>query len=481
MRTSVIRPFAQLARLPLAAALLAGLAACGDMAPAPREGDGVLRVLLTDAPFPYDSVASVNLYVESVAAATSADTTSPAGTQWITIAEPRRAFDLLDLQSGTTAILGEGALPAGQYRAVRLVLDTDKSSVIDKRGQPMQVQWQSSQGRVALHALVEDAVDAATGGSIVIDLDVGRSFVCPYDACSHSLIFIPWFRAVNTAATGSIAGRVVRDSADDLGRPVVNATVSVLASNDVYGSDYVVATGATDAQGGYKVPFLRPGRYKVRVDAPRGSSLGAARRDTVEVTAAGETGSIDFRLTKASTVGAVLISSNGPATIQVGDSLVFTAYVTASGPDSATQSYDVAWSSSSPDVASAVSTARTKGKAVGLAPGTASITASVADVGTGSVLVTVVPRRIVSEVVLNLGRSTYAVGDSIIATASGRDESGNPVVGATFQFTVSDESVVGIRGVYSGMYFLGYAKKAGTATITATSNGKSASGTITVQ
>jgi len=242
-----------------------------------------------------------------------------------------------------------------------------------------------------------------------------------------------------------------------------------------------VATGATDAQGGYKVPFLRPGRYKVRVDAPRGSGLGAERRDTVEVTAASETGSIDFRLTKASTVGAVLISSNGPATIQVGDSLVFTAYVTASGPDSATQNYDVAWSSSAPDVASAVSTARTKGKAIGLAPGTASIAAAVADVGTGSVLVTVVPRRIVSEVVLNLGRSTYAVGDSIVATASGRDEGGNPVVGATFQFAVSDESVVGIRGVYSGMYFLGYAKKAGTATITATSNGKSASGTITVQ
>ena len=47
-----------------------------------------------------------------VAAATSADTSG--GAEWVTIAEPRQVFDLLALQGGATALLGEGEIPADQ-------------------------------------------------------------------------------------------------------------------------------------------------------------------------------------------------------------------------------------------------------------------------------------------------------------------------------------------------------------------------------
>jgi len=464
-----------------AACLALGLAACDGDSPGTTGSAGKLRVLLTDAPFPYDSVESVHLYVESVAAATSADTTNPAGQQWITIAEPRRTFDLLDLQSGTTAILAEGELPTGEYRAVRLVLDTDRSSVIDKRGRSMQVQWQSSQGRIALHALVEDAVDAAAGGSIVIDIDVGRSFVCPYDQCGTNRIFIPRFRAVKAAATGASSGRVTRDSTNDLGRPRENATGTVLGNVGGGDSDYVVGTGATNAEGRYKVAFLRPGQYKVRVDPPRGASVGAFVKSGVGVTAGAETNGVDVLLQPQTATTALLLNVEGSPTVQVGDSVHFGTYVWRPGPDSVVQSWTAAWTSSAPSVASVGATSATRGAAVGLTPGIATITATVQGFGAASTLITVVPRRTVDQVVLNVPRATVPVGDSVIAVASGKDASGDPVYGAAFSFTVSDSTVVQPRGVYSGMYFLGTAKKRGTVTITATNGAKSASGTVTVQ
>src|SRR2546429_9907129 len=82
-----------------------------------------ITVRLTDAPFPYDSLHSVNIYVVRIEAeADTADTSG--GGQWTVITEPRKTFDLLALQQGATAILGQGEMPAGQYRAVRMTIDT---------------------------------------------------------------------------------------------------------------------------------------------------------------------------------------------------------------------------------------------------------------------------------------------------------------------------------------------------------------------
>jgi hypothetical protein len=137
------------------------MAGCAD-----TTGEGVragkTRVYLTDAPFPYDSVARVDVYVVSIAASTSADTT-PANRDWVTIAQPKRRFNLLDVQNGATALLGEGALPAGRYRSVRLVLDTDSSGVTGKAGYGASVNWQSSAGRPTLYALVERRRRLAAG------------------------------------------------------------------------------------------------------------------------------------------------------------------------------------------------------------------------------------------------------------------------------------------------------------------------------
>ena len=70
----------------LAAALLIGAGCYKDDTTSPLNGKPRARVLLTDAPFPYDSVASVNVYVASIDASRDIDTTG--GGAWVRVATP---------------------------------------------------------------------------------------------------------------------------------------------------------------------------------------------------------------------------------------------------------------------------------------------------------------------------------------------------------------------------------------------------------
>jgi hypothetical protein len=234
------------------------------------------NVLLTDAPFPFDTVQRVDVYVISVAVSTQPDTGSSADSMsWVTVTEPHRQINLLELQQGDTALLGSGNIPAGRYRAVRLVLDGDSSSLRFKDGSLAQVHWGGS-GRQAIHAFVEAAVDlGARETDIVIDFDVGRSF--RYDELGDGAFnFTPWIRAVNRAETGSIAGAVTGP-----GGAVRGATVSAWGGGP--SNWYIYSTGVTDTVGRYRLAYLLPGTYIVGVDPPASSSLAAALDSNVAV------------------------------------------------------------------------------------------------------------------------------------------------------------------------------------------------------
>lgn len=130
-----VRPIAILG----AAALSCALAACGSDNAATASGTGVMAVRLTDAPFPSDSVRSVDVFVVRVdARQAAADSTTAAqgatddsaGTGgWITVATPNVGIDLLALQNGISKALGDTALAAGSYSGFRLVIDPSRSSV----------------------------------------------------------------------------------------------------------------------------------------------------------------------------------------------------------------------------------------------------------------------------------------------------------------------------------------------------------------
>jgi hypothetical protein len=127
------------------------------------------------------------------------------------------------------------------------------------------VHWHGS-GQQSYGVFVEAPINLPDPGAvIVIDFDVGRSF--QYNNWGDGAFdFFPWIRAVNRAATGSIAGTVTRDSSTGAVGPVADATVTAWGGGPA--NWYIISTGKTDAVGHYRLAYLLPGTYIVGVNPP---------------------------------------------------------------------------------------------------------------------------------------------------------------------------------------------------------------------
>jgi len=469
-------------------AFLAAAAACSDGTGIP-EGMARARVLLTDAPFPYDQVEHVYVYVVSVAAATSADTSG--GAEWVTIAEPRERFDLLALQGGEAALVGEGDIPADQYSAVRLVIDTDSSRVVLDDGSDAGVDWQGS-GERALHALVEQPLALWVEGTelnVIIDFDVGRSFLPVFPpAGGLGFLFIPWIRAVNEAGTGVLTGTVRgADAPSEVLETVPDASVTVYRYMEGwYGPipGYVAATGRTDAQGRYEIHYLSDGDYLLDVRPPADFDAGVALTSLVRVTM-GQTTTLDVTLPQAGAGGQVIYLA-GPSSVAMGDSGTFYAAVFGTAGDSIPNP-DVQWASRNPSVAGIEVLAANSARLVPQSLGATWVVAGLADVA-DSILVSVVASDSggggneggpVDTVELTPSSQTVAVGDSAGFWATLRNAQGAQLSGRTVTWTATDTTVARFEFIYGQAVIL-RALKPGTITVTATSEGKSGSGTVTI-
>jgi hypothetical protein len=320
-------------RLVLAAASLAALG-CTDQ---PMAGGGRTRVYLTDSPFPYGSIAQVNVYIARIEASASTDTTGLTPSSWVTIATPERTFNLLDFEGGAATLLGEADLPADQYHAVKVVISTARSSVVRTDGSQATVHWPIS-GDLTLYAIVEQplAVTAA-GAQIVLDFDVGRTFL---PDGSGGFYLVPWIRAVTEAATGAIKGTVTATSIEGDVVPMANAAVSVYRIADdpppigILLLALPLGTAHTDAQGRYAVAYLPAGYYAVVASDPAFSQRHAAEYGVqvtvggktqvdmlmlVDTTTGGDTTGVDTTGAPSGPVARVTISP-ATQTISVGDS-----------------------------------------------------------------------------------------------------------------------------------------------------------------
>jgi hypothetical protein len=267
--------------------------------------DGMTSFLLTDAPFPYELFSRVDVFVVSVSTSISPDTSGPdAG--YIQVAAPNKRFNLLDLQGGNTADMGAFELAADSYLGLRLVIDTDASSmtlrdgtVLTNRSDPG-VDWQGT-GEKTLNALIESPIVVpGEGATIVVDFDVGRSFLPGGDTLGGgegSYLFLPFIRAVNSAATGSIRGTIT----DLSGAAVVDASVTIFLGDPAMPENTwsTLATGRSDAAGGYFIAYLTPRTYIVRANAPTASGLQGGTVTDVVVTAGEDTEGIDLSLAAA--------------------------------------------------------------------------------------------------------------------------------------------------------------------------------------
>jgi hypothetical protein len=166
----------------LAIAASAGLVACGGGggggASTPTPGaalTGTLRVGLTDAPA--CGFREVNVTVERVRFhMSSAAGDNDAGWTDIVVSPGPRTINLLDLMNGVVADLGQVTLPAGRYTQVRLVLVSNRNTVLPEGDSMKSLDTPSGtqSGLKLTHAFTVEP-DQLT--DLVIDFDACRSIV----------------------------------------------------------------------------------------------------------------------------------------------------------------------------------------------------------------------------------------------------------------------------------------------------------------
>jgi hypothetical protein len=262
------------------------------------------RILLTDDPFPYDRIERVDRYFVSVSGSLSPDTGSSAA-GFVTLAEPHRLINLLELQNGITDELGAVVLPEGAITAVRVVIDTDSSSITLKDGSVLTgtsspgIAWQSSAGRPVLNALIHEQIEVPdTGAVVAIIYDVGRAF---FDRADGGFTFSPVLSAADARRTGSIAGTVRAGTAD--GAPVQDVSLRLYLGGaaDPENTWITWATARSDTAGLFRFSFIPPSThwlqfparagdtYIVAADPPSGLGLGRVVFKDVQVVAGVET------------------------------------------------------------------------------------------------------------------------------------------------------------------------------------------------
>ena len=187
---------------------------CGGVDSAGLSGTGTLVLKLTDAPFPTDSVKSVDIFVVRVDGRVadvddaSADQNVATEDQaksdgWKTLATPNASIDLLGLQNGVTSTLGVVKLDAASYQGFRLVIDATKSGVTLKNGQtltgsssPSVTFPSASRSGIKINLTAPVVVNAGGMTTMVVDFDVGNSFVMRGNSLSQNgLLFKPVIHA----------------------------------------------------------------------------------------------------------------------------------------------------------------------------------------------------------------------------------------------------------------------------------------------
>jgi hypothetical protein len=282
-----------------------------------NSANGETTFRLTDAPFPYDQVSRVDIFVVRLEASWAADTSVEATPNFVTVATVNRTIDLLALEGGLSDVLGADNVPQGAIKSIRLIIDTDKSSITKKDGRVLTgsstpgIAWQSSAGIATLSATVEDHIFVPEGGTdVVVDFDVGRAFIDPAELSPPSnyqgFIFSPVLRAAQVNRTGSVSG-IVRVGSS-VGAPLADATIQLKLGNPSSPENTwaTVATARSTAAGVFKFGFVtRTAFYantqpswRYMVVATKGSSRAVVTNVTV---VAGQD----------TPVGSVIMPSNG--------------------------------------------------------------------------------------------------------------------------------------------------------------------------
>ena len=285
---------------------------------------------------------------------------------------------------------------------------------------------------------------------------------------------------------GGQAGRfkvVATDPASglsDSATAVVSATAAPVAQVAVLPTSAATSVGNTvqfvaipldstgTALGGRVITWASSNSSVASVDASGLATGAAAGSATITATSEGHSGTAALTVTTVAVPVASVTVSPASASVPAGQ----TAQLTATAKDASGNTLTgrtITWTSSNPSVA----TVSSSGLVSGVVAGSATITAtSEGKSGTAAITVTTVP---VASVTVSPASATVFVNQTLQLGATPKDANGNTLTGRTITWGSSNSSVatVSSSGLVSGV-------ATGSATITATSEGKSGTAAITV-
>ena len=201
--------------------------------------EGSIRLTLIDSPSTLDSVVICISRVEVHDAGT--DTTEGS---WDVINDSLRYFDLLLLQNGASAVLGDTSLSAGKYTQIRLILE-DSNYVVDNGFKyPLTIPSGTQTGIKLNHSF---EIEDGKLYELYLDFNVDKSIIITGNG-QYKLK--PTIRVVPVVISGAISGQVLPLDADP--------TIWTLVGADT-------ASTFTDLTGLFKLMALPEGNYDVHI------------------------------------------------------------------------------------------------------------------------------------------------------------------------------------------------------------------------
>src|SRR6266513_2486557 len=315
-----------------------------------------------------------------------------------------------------------------------------------------------------LTATPKDSAGAALTGRTVMwtSSNAGVATVSSSGLVTGSVAGTATITAISEGKTGSAAVTVAPV-------PVASVTISPTASIRVGQTVQLTATlkDSTGSTLAGRTVTWTSGNTSAATVSPSGLVTGVAQ-GSAAITATSEGKSSTATITVALVPVASVTVSPSSGSLQVGQ----TVQLTATPKDSTGNTLAgraVTWTSGNPSVA----TVSSSGQVTGVAQGSATITAtSEGKSSTAAITVTSVP---VASVLVSPATASIGVGQTVQLTATLKDSTGNTLTGRTVMWGSGDTTVarVSLSGLMTGV-------AEGSATITATSEGKSSTATITV-
>jgi len=173
-----------------------------------------LRLVATDAPFPFDDVLSATVVVQRIEI-------RPSGGAFETLIEfpGGKELDLVQLRNGTVDVLYEGNPGPGDYDAFRIIVEAKLISIVDGVGQKDFTDFKVPSGeQTGVKVFLDEPISVGTSltKDLVLDFDLSRSFIVQGNPATPAGIkgfhFKPVVRAINASTAGSLTFLVKSDN-----------------------------------------------------------------------------------------------------------------------------------------------------------------------------------------------------------------------------------------------------------------------------